>query len=54
MKNNPLPKLGVRSYSATVSVTRPATDYNTARVIPRYDGVAVPLEAAQILCSLGN
>jgi starch phosphorylase len=35
-------------YSVTVSATRPATDY-TARVIPNYDGVAVPLEAAQIL-----
>ena len=35
-------------YSATVSATRPATDY-TARVIPYHDGVAVPLEAAQIL-----
>jgi starch phosphorylase len=28
--------------------TRPATDY-TARVIPNKDGVAIPLEAAQIL-----
>lgn len=35
-------------YSATVSATRPATDY-TARVIPSYDSVAVPLETAQIL-----
>jgi starch phosphorylase len=35
-------------YSVTVSSTRPATDY-TARVIPNYDSVAVPLEAAQIL-----
>jgi starch phosphorylase len=35
-------------YSVTVSATRPATDY-TARVIPNYDSVAVPLEAAQIL-----
>ncbi|MGO9118272.1 MAG: alpha-glucan family phosphorylase [Desulfomonilaceae bacterium] len=35
-------------YSATVSATRPATDY-TARVVPYHDGVAVPLEAAQIL-----
>jgi starch phosphorylase len=35
-------------YSITVSTTRPATDY-TARVIPNYDSVAVPLEAAQIL-----
>jgi starch phosphorylase len=35
-------------YSATVSAARPATDY-TARMIPNHDGVAVPLEAAQIL-----
>ena len=35
-------------YSAQVPSTRPAGDY-TARVIPRHDGVAVPLEIAQIL-----
>jgi glycogen phosphorylase len=35
-------------YSAQVPSSRPATDY-TARVIPRCSGVAVPLEAAQIL-----
>jgi glycogen phosphorylase len=35
-------------YSATVSATRPATDY-AARVVPYHDGVSVPLEAAQIL-----
>jgi starch phosphorylase len=35
-------------YGTQVPTTRPATDY-TARVIPRCDGVAVPLEAAQIL-----
>jgi starch phosphorylase len=35
-------------YRASVSAARPATDY-TARVIPYYDSVAVPLEAAQIL-----
>ena len=35
-------------YSVAVSATRPATDY-TARLIPNYDNVAVPLEAAQIL-----
>jgi len=34
-------------YSAAVSTTRPPGDY-TARVIPHRDGVAVPLEAAQI------
>ena len=36
------------AYRAGVSASRPATDY-TVRVIPRRDGVAVPLEAAQIL-----
>ncbi len=35
-------------YGATVSVGRPPADY-TARVIPNYDSVAIPLEAAQIL-----
>jgi starch phosphorylase len=35
-------------YSAQMPATRPATDY-TARVIPQRDGVAVPLEATQIL-----
>jgi starch phosphorylase len=35
-------------YTTQVPTTRPATDY-TARVIPQHDGVAVPLEAAQIL-----
>jgi starch phosphorylase len=35
-------------YSARVPTTRPATDY-TARVIPYCSGVAIPLEAAQIL-----
>ena len=35
-------------YSATVSATRPATDY-TARLIPYHDGVAVPLETAHII-----
>ena len=35
-------------YTAEVPAARPAMDY-TARVIPRRDGVAVPLEAAQIL-----
>jgi glycogen phosphorylase len=39
---------GGYAYSAAVSVARPPTDY-TARVIPCYDGVAVPLEAARIL-----
>jgi starch phosphorylase len=35
-------------YSAAVPATRPASDY-TARIVPHHDGVAVPLEAAQIL-----
>jgi glycogen phosphorylase len=35
-------------YSAAVSVARPATDY-TARLIPNYFGVAVPLETDPIL-----
>jgi starch phosphorylase len=35
-------------YGAAVSAARPAADY-TARVIPQYDGVAVPLEDARIL-----
>ncbi len=35
-------------YSATVSATRPAGDY-TVRVTPQHEGLAVPLEAAQIL-----
>jgi starch phosphorylase len=40
--------MGGYLYRAAVSAARPAEDY-TARVIPRRDGVAVPLEAAQIL-----
>jgi starch phosphorylase len=35
-------------YSAVVPSARPASDY-TARLIPNYDGVAVPLESSQIL-----
>jgi starch phosphorylase len=35
-------------YSAEVSAARPAEDY-TARVIPRREGVAIPLEAMPIL-----
>jgi glycogen phosphorylase len=45
---HPAAASGGAVYSAAVSAARPATDY-TARVIPRFDGVAVPLEAAQIL-----
>ena len=36
------------TYRTQVSAARPATDY-TARVIPRYAGVAVPLESLRIL-----
>ncbi len=35
-------------YSAQTPSTRPATDY-TVRVIPKYTGIAVPLETARIL-----
>jgi starch phosphorylase len=35
-------------YSATVSAARPSADY-TARVMPRCDGVAIPLEDSRIL-----
>jgi len=35
-------------YSATVLATRPPTDY-TARVMPRCDGVTIPLEDPRIL-----
>jgi starch phosphorylase len=35
-------------YSATVSATRSPADY-TARVLPHYDGVAMPLEDSRIL-----
>jgi starch phosphorylase len=34
-------------YRATVSAARPAADY-TARVVPWFDGVAIPLEASSI------
>jgi glycogen phosphorylase len=39
---------GGYAYRGQVPATRPATDY-TPRVIPRHDGVAVPLETARIL-----
>jgi starch phosphorylase len=35
-------------YGAVESSARPAKDY-TVRLIPRFDGVAVPLEEARIL-----
>jgi len=39
---------GVRTYKATASSSRPAGDY-TARLLPRLDGVSLPLEDARIL-----
>ena len=39
-------------FSAQMPATRPATDY-TARVIPQHNGVAIPLEATQILWQRG-
>jgi len=50
MKNiRPLPAApGGFAYNAAVSAARPQSDY-TARVIPRHDGVAIPLEDARIL-----
>jgi starch phosphorylase len=35
-------------YSTQIATTRPVTDY-TARIIPQFAGVAVPLEATRIL-----
>lgn len=39
---------GGYTYRAQVSAARPVNDY-TARVVPKYAGVAVPLESARIL-----
>jgi len=45
----PLPGTpGGHIYSAAVSTARSPTDY-TARVIPLYDGVSIPLEDSRIL-----
>ena len=44
----PVGASGYYVYSAAVSAARAAKDY-TARVIPHYDGVAIPLENARIL-----
>ena len=44
----PVGVTGSNLYRAQVPAVRPATDY-TVRLIPHHDGVAVPLEAAQIL-----
>ena len=41
-------EVGGYSYSATVSSSRPATDY-TARIMPYFEGVSVPLDAGLIL-----
>ena len=38
---------GGAAYHATVAASRPASDY-TARVIPQFEGVAIPLEASRI------
>ena len=40
--------VGGHVFRATVSAVRPPSDY-TARVIPHFDGVAIPLEEAHIL-----
>jgi starch phosphorylase len=40
--------VGVHVYDANVPATRPAADY-TARLIPHCEGVAIPLEVANIL-----
>jgi starch phosphorylase len=47
-RGRPLAEANGYSYSAQVPALRPATDF-TARVIPQYAGVAIPLEAARIL-----
>jgi starch phosphorylase len=47
-RGQPLTEANAYTYKAQMPATRTATDY-TARVIPQHDGVAVPLEAAQIL-----
>jgi starch phosphorylase len=39
---------GGYGYGAAVSAARPPADY-TARIVPHRDGVAIPLESAQIL-----
>ena len=44
----PASATGSYVYSATVSAARAPTDY-TARVKPRFDGAAIPLEDARIL-----
>ena len=48
MTRAPAALAGSYVYRCSVTGQRPATDY-TPRVIPRFDGVAVPLEASRIL-----
>ncbi|MGP8188289.1 MAG: alpha-glucan family phosphorylase, partial [Terracidiphilus sp.] len=46
--SQPADAAGLAVYGATVAAARPAGDY-TARLIPRFEGVAVPLEESRIL-----
>ena len=39
---------GSHGYSTSVSADRPPQDY-TARLVPHFDGVAIPLEDARVL-----
>jgi starch phosphorylase len=48
MKTSPKPFRGGYVYIVAVSAARAAKDC-TARVIPHYDGVVIPLEDARIL-----
>ena len=48
IRGQPLDEVNGYSFSAQVPTTRPDTDY-TARIIPHYDGVAIPLEDKHIL-----
>ncbi|PZV15723.1 MAG: DUF3417 domain-containing protein [Pseudanabaena sp.] len=48
IRGQPLEEVNGYSFSAQVPTTRPSTDY-TARIIPHYDGVAIPLEDKHIL-----
>jgi len=47
-KDCPTNDLHARIYRAQVSIDRPASDY-TPRIVPQHAGVAVPLDAGQIL-----
>ena len=46
--NTPTDQKGPVTYSAQIAATRAANDY-TPRIVPHRPGVAVPLEAGQIL-----